>query len=67
MALSAYELLIFVLTLSRIFKIRGMLQSPYLIMSRKNTVDIIFQDGKISVVSVPEILIQANAGTMYFG
>ncbi|KAG1878653.1 hypothetical protein C8R48DRAFT_289683 [Suillus tomentosus] len=44
-ALFAYELLIFVLTLSRIFKIRGMLQSPYLIMSRKNTVDIIFQDG----------------------
>lgn len=44
-ALFAYELLIFALTLSRIFKIRGMLRSPYLIMSRKNTVDIIFQDG----------------------
>ncbi|KAG2110614.1 uncharacterized protein F5147DRAFT_651793 [Suillus discolor] len=60
-ALFAYELFIFVLTLSRIFKIRGMLRSPYLIMSRKNTVDIIFQDGKNFVVSVPEILIQAHA------
>ncbi|KAG2138794.1 hypothetical protein BD769DRAFT_1384555 [Suillus cothurnatus] len=66
-ALFAYELLIFVLTVSRICKTKGMLRSPYLVMSRQNIIDIIFQDGKFSVVSVPEILIQTNAGAMYFG
>jgi hypothetical protein len=66
-ALFAYELLIFVLTVSRICKTKGMLRSPYLVMSRQNIIDIIFQDGKFFVVSVPEILIQTNAGAMYFG
>jgi hypothetical protein len=60
-ALFAYELLIFVLTVSRICKTKGMLRSPYLVMSRQNIIDIIFQDGAMyfgamTVSNIPNIL-----------
>ncbi|KAG1780805.1 hypothetical protein EV702DRAFT_680938 [Suillus placidus] len=65
-ALFAYELLIFVLTVSRICKTRGLLRSPSLIMSRKNIIDVIFQDGAMyfgamTLSNIPNIL------TFYFG
>ncbi|KAG1732496.1 hypothetical protein EDB19DRAFT_1262462 [Suillus lakei] len=60
-ALFAYELLIFVLTVSRICKTKGLLRSPSLVMSRKNIIDIIFQDGAMyfaamSLSNIPNIL-----------
>lgn len=60
-ALFAYELFIFVLTVSRICKTRGLLRSPSLIMSRKNIIDVIFQDGAMyfgamTLSNIPNIL-----------
>lgn len=60
-ALFAYEFLIFVLTVSRICRTRGMQRSPYLAMSRKNIIDIILQDGAMyfgamTLSNIPNIL-----------
>ncbi|KAG1860311.1 hypothetical protein DFJ58DRAFT_275990 [Suillus subalutaceus] len=60
-ALFAYELLIFILTVSRICKTRGMLRSPYLVMCRKDITGIIFQDGAMyfgamTLSNIPNIL-----------
>ncbi|KAG1732274.1 hypothetical protein EDB19DRAFT_1290395 [Suillus lakei] len=59
-ALSGYELLIFVLTVSRIFKIRGLLRFS-LVMPRRNIIVVMFQDGAMYFVAmtlfnVPNIL-----------
>jgi len=50
-ALSGYESLIFVLTVIRIFKIKGLLRLS-LIRSRRNIIDVMFQDGKCFATSV---------------
>ncbi|KAG2040144.1 hypothetical protein BDR03DRAFT_950410 [Suillus americanus] len=65
-ALFAYELLIFILTVFRICKTRGMLRSPYLVMSRKTVIDIIFQDGAMyfGAMTLANIL---NILTFYCG
>ncbi|KAG2358855.1 hypothetical protein BDR07DRAFT_250483 [Suillus spraguei] len=65
-ALFVYELLIFVLTVFRFCKTRGMLRSPYLVMSRNNIADIMFQDGAMyfgvmTLSNIPNILL------FYFG
>ncbi|KAG2125038.1 hypothetical protein DEU56DRAFT_983397 [Suillus clintonianus] len=65
-ALFAYESLIFILTVSRIFKTKGLLRSPSLLMCRRNIIDIIFQDGAMyfavmSLSNIPNIL------AFYFG
>ncbi|KAG1825449.1 uncharacterized protein BJ212DRAFT_1314099 [Suillus subaureus] len=49
--LSVYELLIFVLTVIKIFKIRGLLRLS-LTRSRRNIIDVMFQDGKCFATSV---------------
>ncbi|KAG1777304.1 hypothetical protein EV702DRAFT_271533 [Suillus placidus] len=59
-ALSVYELLIFVLTVSKIFKIRGLLRLS-LIRSRRNIVVVMFQDGAMyfgamTLFNIPNIL-----------
>ncbi|KAG2071605.1 hypothetical protein BDR04DRAFT_500711 [Suillus decipiens] len=61
-----YELFIFALTVLRFCKTRGMLRSPYLVMSRNNIADIIFQDGAMyfgvmTLSNIPNILL------FYFG
>ncbi|KAG2125040.1 hypothetical protein DEU56DRAFT_586503 [Suillus clintonianus] len=60
MALCFYESLIFVLTVSRICKTRGLMRLS-LVMSRRNIIDIIFQDGAmyfaaITLINLPNIL-----------
>lgn len=64
-ALSVYEFLIFVLTVSRIFQIRRLLQLS-LTSSRKNIVAVMFQDGALyfgamTLFNIPNIL------TYYYG
>lgn len=60
MALFVYELLIFVLTISRVFKIRGFLRLS-LTKSRRNIVVVMFQDGAMyfgvmTLINIPNIL-----------
>jgi hypothetical protein len=59
-ALSGYESLIFVLTVIRIFKIKGLLRLS-LIRSRRNIIDVMFQDGAMyfgamTLFNIPNIL-----------
>lgn len=60
MALSVYEWIIFVFTVSRIFKIRGLLRLS-LTKSRRNIIAVMFQDGAMylgamTLFNIPNIL-----------
>ncbi|KAG2160217.1 uncharacterized protein EDB93DRAFT_1114116 [Suillus bovinus] len=55
-ALFFYELLIFVLTVTRIFKIRRLLRLS-LMRSRRNIISVMFQDGEVmTLFNIPNIL-----------
>jgi len=64
-ALFVYEFLIFILTVFRICKTRGLVRLS-LLMSRRNILDVMLQDGMCFVVSRLRTVTKSNAGAMYF-